>query len=629
MSHSHRRKSSNNQYFRMDVPKDVRDLVLLTSWQHSLHTSDLTLAEARRAAYASHYKAEVIRLRAIKAKRVREDAATLVGKAFDRLSSYFSSMDTAIASELTKVAMIVRSSWSNDHARAAEAQHLGEAYTGWCEDEPTPIPAIDEENARRLFNVRAELFEGRDLSTGGLVYQELARALLARGIYEPLHFAVGYLPYLVRDIDISRPDAYDAIAEAYLARLTEHIFTSWPENIREALAPISAPPSLPTVQNFSPALPSPTAAGPTLGEAFEEWKRRKKVVGKHKTADEFKTAIERFELLCGTTDVTLITTEMVETFGEMVAKLPARPKKAIAALPLLEQIAQATADGLPTLQAPTVGKQITAISAVLGVAKKKRWIMHNPAADVTIDGAKWQGDERDHFSDEDMRRIYASALMTDPDACSDTMFWILFLAPFHGSRPGEHCKLKPSEVVREDDQWIMRFRRDRRVKAASEGSSPTQRRQKTKSSVRDVPLHWIVLEGGFIDFVEQQKARGADWLFDDLKLDGYGDRYKLLSAEINKALRKIGITEADKSFYSTRHTMKREGRRRRIPKQSLDQFSGHASSYVGDRYGQGVPIETLKEDIDRLEFRSVPWDAVVKCARERVLRRELQISGTV
>ena len=45
-----------------------------------------------------------------------------------------------------------------------------------------------------------------------------------------------------------------------------------------------------------------------------------------------------------------------------------------------------------------------------------------------------------------------------------------------------------------------------------------------------------------------------------------------------------------------------------------------AASNSGDKYGQGVPTDILKDDIDRLEFRSVEWDAVVACARVRLAR---------
>ncbi|MEZ0495132.1 DUF6538 domain-containing protein [Sphingomonas sp. IW22] len=624
MSHSVRRANSRFEQFRMAVPADIRDLVGKREWTHSLETTDPTLAAARRASHSAHYKAEILRLRSVLSRQAKTDAATLVDRAFTRFATYSQSMDNAVAGELMKIATIVRSSWSVEHARAVEQQHLGEAQTGYYDPEPTPIPAIDDENERRLFCIRAEIFEGRNLPTDGLVYQELARALLARGVFQPLRFAVEYLQYVVPEIDITTRDGYDRVAEAYLTRLAEHEFESWPQNIREALAPIAQPPSPARPEPAIVSHPAPVVvSGPSLYDAFDEWKRRKGIVGNHKTADEFETAIRRFEILCGTSDVTLITTEMVEGFGDTVAMLPSRPKKEIANLPLLEQIARAEANSLPTLSPPTVGKQVGAIKAVLSVARRKKWISHNPAADVVIEGAKWQGDERDHFSDDDLHRIYTSPLMTDPDACSDTMFWILFLAPFHGSRPGEHCKLKPNEVVRDDGAWVMRFRRDRR-QSASANPTDTPRRQKTRNSIRDVPLHWIVLEGGFIDFVSHQRKRGAAWLFDDLKVDRYGDRYKLLSRDINKALRQLGITEVDKAFYSTRHTMKREGRRRRITKQSLDQLAGHASSDVGDRYGGGLPIDMLKEDIDRLEFRSVPWDAVVACALARVARLSAQ-----
>lgn len=102
--------------------------------------------------------------------------------------------------------------------------------------------------------------------------------------------------------------------------------------------------------------------------------------------------------------------------------------------------------------------------------------------------------------------------------------------------------------------------------------------------------------------------------------DIYGDRYKEQSRTINKALRAVGITDTDKAFYSTRHTMKREGRRQRIATANLNQLAGHSASNVGDKYGQGAPTDILKCDIDRLEFRSVEWDAVVDCARARLAR---------
>lgn len=177
----------------MDVPKDIRHLAGKTSWQHSLHTAEPNLAAQRRAAWSAHYKGEVIRLRMLAAQEAQQSTDALVDQAFNKLAEFTCSMDLAIAGELQKLASIVRSSWSNAHARAVERQHLGEAWTSLLDPEPASIPSIDDDEERRRFQLRAEILES-NAATSGIVYQELARELLSRGVYEPLHLAISYLP---------------------------------------------------------------------------------------------------------------------------------------------------------------------------------------------------------------------------------------------------------------------------------------------------------------------------------------------------------------------------------------------------------------------------------------------------
>jgi len=112
----------------------------------------------------------------------------------------------------------------------------------------------------------------------------------------------------------------------------------------------------------------------------------------------------------------------------------------------------------------------------------------------------------------------------------------MVLATLHGGRPGEYCKLKPTEVTVADGSPILRFRRTEK------------RRQKTTSSIREVPVRWIAEEAGIIELAEFQRQAAAEWLFEDLVADMYGDRYKMMSRKINRALRDIGITDPDKSF---------------------------------------------------------------------------------
>ena len=51
----------------------------------------------------------------------------------------------------------------------------------------------------------------------------------------------------------------------------------------------------------------------------------------------------------------------------------------------------------------------------------------------------------------------------------------------------------------------------------------------------------------------------------------------------------------------------------------LAQIAGHAGD-TGDKYGARIPADVLRDDINRIEFRSVQWDPVVRSARLRVER---------
>ncbi len=623
MSHSVKRKKTKIEQFRMAVPADLRGIVGKREWTHSLKTIDRDAADEERGRLITQYKSEIRRLRGQLARQSLDQAAGLVDIALDRLAKIRGSKDSAIAQQLTLLASHVCDSWAP--MPVDRSQSYGDMIVYEPLVEVEPVPSIDTDVEREVFKLRAEIFEGRGIADG-VVYRELATILLRRRVFRPIAFAVSYLRSIEPRLNLNDDETYDAIVERYLTQLVNHAFESWPAHIDKVVTPMVVPVPATPVAAAPVAQPQSTpqfddSAGFTLLDAFEHWKRGKRITGKNKTADEWLKAAVRFHGLIGLSDTRLITSKMVKTFGEQVAELPANPKRDVAVLSHHDQIEVAKRDGLPTLAEPTVGKQVAAIRSLLSMAVHQEWITINPAAGISIEGARWDGDERDHFSDDDMRRIYSSPLMTDPDACGDTTFWLLFLAPFHGTRPGEHCKLKPREIVEDDGDWVMRIRADKRTRSVGKPAGGSQpRKQKTRSSIRDIPIHWIVIEGGFLDFARLQADRGAEWLFDDLVPDVYGDRYKEQSRIINKALRAVGITDTDKAFYSTRHTMKREGRRQRIATANLNQLAGHAASNVGDKYGQGAPTDILKGDIDRLEFRSVEWDAVVDCARARLAR---------
>lgn len=641
----YRHPKSKMWWFRMVVPERHRLAAGRREWKYSLGTTDENEARLRHAEKLAEIRRYMAGLDAFAAASIGEQADQVVAKgmvalaraniahqaSFDLHFDMARGIDNVSYGMLKFLSLRVRQSWGGKHAPAAERQcrimrdtDLEDDRLEFVTDLPprlgSAFPALDH---RKLASAQIEAFEEQP-SYQGAAFREIARGLLAARDWKAAAFETQLVANAAGEALPSHGVLFDAVAERVLRRLAEHRFTHWPEDAELVLNPMTAAMAAHLVEQDAPA-PQPAvpdAPDRSLGALYKLWRDARRLGDgeARKSADEWLLAVRRFEELIGPKPVTAITSGDIRTFRDQCFNLPARVEKSIKKLPAREQIALAAAKKLPTLSAPSVGKQVAAIKALLAVAKEYEWVPVNVAQGIKVDGARHTGTERDHFNDEEMALIYNSRLMTDPDACSDTMFWILFLAPFHGSRPGEHCQLKPSEIVQDDGDWIMRFRADRRPQRGVDGGTMPVRHLKTLQSQRDVPLHWIVLEGGFLDFVAVQQARRSPWLFDDLKPAKYGDRYTYLSQAINRELRRLGITQTDKAFYSTRHSMKREGRRRRIPEMNLAQAAGHATRNTGEAYGQGVPLDILKADMDRLEFRSVHWDAVVHCARARVDR---------
>lgn len=310
-------------------------------------------------------------------------------------------------------------------------------------------------------------------------------------------------------------------AEHYLRRLAHHplpaleplkaafplppvIAPVTPEDSRE-LPPAPAVAKSPTVEADSTSLFRERILGQsgrarTISQVFEAWAGEQPLESR-KLCDEWRVAVRRFVELFGDKDVTAITSDMVLDFREAMRRLPSRPKRAVAALPLLEQIEVARRDGLRCLSGPTVGKLVSGIRVTLGYAcDPLRLIKTNPAAAVSVTDATSDPDARLAFEPDELARIFGSDLMTDPDSkLTLTEFWLLAMAPLTGFRIEEMAKFRPQNIKCERGIWYVRVERDsRRRRREQAEAGQTSKRSKSRAAYRDVPLHWILIEAGFL-----------------------------------------------------------------------------------------------------------------------------------
>lgn len=621
---------SKNFWFRMAVPARFRDRVGKREFKYSLETTDCDVARLRHADKLSEVRALLARLESEELASVSSEAQAICQRGLqalakgnlrendDGVTDITAAEDNVAHGMLKFLAYRTRLTWGPDHADKAELELIG----GISEQAADYVPVLPlgfaDEKDQEEFVARSDALHGNPRHQS-YADRDIARALLTRCSWQAAEYEVLLVASAADATVKMRTPLFDALSECVLRYLAERHFQFWPNNMDRLVVPM-------TIQEATGTAPEPAALPSEvryLSDCLAQWRINHglRPGDVHKTYDEWKLAVNRFIEVHGNVPLDRITRTMVLDFRDLIQYMPTRPGKEISSLPVREQVAIAVAKGLRTLAPASVKKHVTAIRSLLEIARLEReWVAKNVATQIEVAGSQYNGDERDRLSDTDMQIIYGSRYMTDPDACSDTMFWIMFMAPFQGARPGEHCKLRPQDVLYEDGVPTLRFRNSR-PGAASGNAQPAQIKQKTKSSIRDVPLHWIVEEGGFMDFVTLQQRRKATWLFEDLKADKFGDRYRYLSKQINAVLDELGVDAHDKAFYSTRHTSKRETRRKRVSEQSADQWHGHSDGRrVGRKYGQGLSIEDVKEDIDKLEYAGVDWDSVVACARFRVAR---------
>lgn len=638
-----KRPNSSNYWFRLVIPMRYRPKVGQAEIKQSLMTPDL--GEARRlcAQLQADWLTKFANFDIELASAASANGIEIVDQYLDHQAAERGGLEAVVAYELAGLALA--------ESAYIDAMTDVDFYGNTTVKLPphplseTPYPDFRSDSERATI-ARRRIMLSQGSITNVLPGREAAkRALALRFWLLGSDFVEQAFEHAGQSVTQDSPE-FAAGGEHFLQRLLRHPIPEIDEI--EATCPLPAM-IAPRVNNkFEPkeSLPAPivnsppnfdgplgrvrlfpvTSEGRTLSAVFDAWSAAQPR-DSAKLCDEWGVAIRRFVELFGDIAVTEIDGDMVADFRDAMFRLPSRPRHDIGALPIMKQIELAAEDGLPCLSGPTVAKLMTGLRVVLGYAcDPLRIIRHNPAVGVKTANAKSEDDARLPFDANDLKVILGNPLILDPKSeFTDAEFWLQVNAPLSGMRLEEMGKLRPQNILCEHGIWYFAIERDRAVRRkaiAAEGG--IQKRSKTSSSYRHVPIHWLLIEAGFLEFAAARLASGADWLFEELdNNEKYGNRTKSVSRRLIRHFRSIGITDKEKVFYSFRHTMKRECRRRPMKEEIADLLAGHAPDSVGRKYGAGAALSTLKSAVDMIYYEEVDWDPIVAAGKARVLQMQL------
>lgn len=206
----------------------------------------------------------------------------------------------------------------------------------------------------------------------------------------------------------------------------------------------------------------------------------------------------------------------------------------------------------------------------------------NPAQGVRVAARQDPSQVRQPYSDEDAALILGAARQE-----RGAKRWVPWLLAFTGARLDEVCQALTSDIRHEGGGWYLDINADQGKKLKNIGSA------------RRVPLHQVLIDEGFLDYVSALPQPGP--LFPDLTPDRFGSRGGNATKKLGRWTRALGIKDKRKApSHSWRHRFKYICRGVGIEEGVSDALTGHAPRTVGARYGGGYPFSVLASAIQKI-----------------------------
>lgn len=232
----------------------------------------------------------------------------------------------------------------------------------------------------------------------------------------------------------------------------------------------------------------------------------------------------------------------------------------------------------------------------------------SPAANISIKRIRNKGKPRYPFSHEQLVAIFSSSPLYSGCASpgrrskpghliyKDSYYWIPLVGLLTGMRLGEIAQLLVSDICKSKGVWCFNV-----TKGEDDGSD--DKRLKTDSSEREVPFHPILIQLGFLDFVEEAKKRDPKGrIFHHVKRAATGSFSSNFSKWFSRYLIATKIKTKKTSFHSFRHSFADACRIARLGDSVQKALMGHADESVSARYGSKLKAAEVVEDIKLLKF---------------------------
>lgn len=305
-------------------------------------------------------------------------------------------------------------------------------------------------------------------------------------------------------------------------------------------------------------------------------------------------------------------------------RLPYRDMKSFA-----ERLERAKSTGeSAVLSASTINtKYITPLRRIFEWRKDRGLGAENPFVGITVRKPKRGNAKkaRRDFSHREIIRFFSLPLFVGAEGSSgpklyrpggvmvsDWRFWVPLICMFSGMRLNEACGLAVADI--KSNEGIDYFH----VRDEVDGQSV-----KSDAARRMVPIHHLLLDTGFLEFVEAMRSQDNERLFEELQPDSNGYFSGPPSKFLNRLLDLIEDEDADSpgklTWHSSRHTVVSRLRAGGVRQDVSEELVGHEGSGTQAGYGM-VDLITLKSAIEKIAYRDLDLSPLRRATNGDVLR---------
>ena len=235
----------------------------------------------------------------------------------------------------------------------------------------------------------------------------------------------------------------------------------------------------------------------------------------------------------------------------------------------------------------TINKHLGHLSSFMIWCVNNGYCNTNPFTGMKIKQKKSPRDERDRFTEQELKEMFSKQNYlhyTKVEKDSSYRYWVPLIGIFSGMRCGEICSLY-LDNIREisGNQRTKRWCFD----ILEEPNRP-DKRLKTQSSRRIVPIHDTLLDLGFIDFINLlKKDTKRKRVFEELDYRE-GTYIRSISRFFNnRYLPLLGIKTNKNGFHSFRHSVIDHLKQLGVEPHFINELVGHSQGNIDlDRYGK-------------------------------------------